>query len=206
MSLRLPGPVICLLYTAQWPALRRKERVNQAVDTLFPAVWALFLCGGLSVIECGGDLWSPAGVRSTPLQHKARGSGVGRPVGKFRPGCRGDLRSPAGVRSTPLQDDDRRCGMGVARWESPSNMGCRGDLRSPAGVRSTPLQDDDRRCSVGAARGRPRACKARPYSIKLEGPVWGGPSGNSIRDVGATCGRPRVCEARPYSIKLEGPV
>ena len=43
--------------------------------------------------KMGGDLWSPSGVRSTPLQD----------AGQFR-GRKGDLWSPACVRSTPQQD------------------------------------------------------------------------------------------------------
>ena len=135
----------------------------------------LFFFGVLPGTVCRGDLWSPAGVRSTPLRGETTGE-----------------------RSSPLRDDHRRCG---CRGDHVGAKSAFAPAAYPAPIRIAPLpllskpnplplgfglgfcsfSASFRERSVGATCGRPRACEARPYG-----------------------GKQRASAARPYGMTIDG--
>ena len=102
------------------------------------------------------------------------GATCGRPPEGFS-----DDPGMAGERSSPLRDENRWCDMGNGLWAF-LNVGATcgrppegfSDDLGLAGERSSPLQEGCDLWAVGATCGRPRACKARPYGMKIDGATW----------------------------------
>ena len=139
-------------------------------------------------VGCTGDLWSPAGMRSTPRRRGLRA--------RKTPPARVEFLVRSVTAPLPTEARWRWASVGVTMFD-----------RGTAGERSSPLQGFYRWSYVGAACGRPRASAARPYRGERRAsaarPYRGGGVSSHRSDLGSN--RPRVTPGRRGQPGYGGP-